>query len=97
MRTVKKIQLAKAIFTLVASIYRKSSQISVTVNSEYLTPSFVLRGYDGLNMLGPGSSTISCGLIEIGVALLEEVCHCGFEFEGPHPSSLEASLLDDFR
>ena len=64
MRTVKKIQLAKAIFNLVASIYRKSSQISVTVDSEYLTPSFVLHGYDGLNMLGPGSSTIRrCGLV----------------------------------
>jgi hypothetical protein len=31
----------------------------------------------GLNMLGPGSGTIRrCGLVEVGVALLEEVCHC---------------------
>jgi hypothetical protein len=31
-----------------------------------------------LNMLGSGSDTIRrCGLIEVGVALLEEVCHCG--------------------
>ena len=30
----------------------------------------------GLNMLGLGSTTIRrCGLIGIGVALLEEVCH----------------------
>jgi hypothetical protein len=32
----------------------------------------------GLNMLGPGSGTIRrCGLVRVGVALLEEVCHCG--------------------
>jgi hypothetical protein len=32
----------------------------------------------GLNMLGPGSGTIRrCGLVEVGVALLEDVCHCG--------------------
>ena len=32
----------------------------------------------GLNMLGPGSGTIRrCGLVGVGVALLEEVCHCG--------------------
>ena len=31
----------------------------------------------GLNMLGPGSDTIrKCGLVGVGVALLEEVCHC---------------------
>ena len=31
-----------------------------------------LHGYDGLNMLGPGSSIIkSCGLVGVGVALLE--------------------------
>ena len=30
---------------------------------------------DGLNMLGPGSGTISrYGLVGIGVALMEEVC-----------------------
>ena len=29
---------------------------------------------DGLNMLGPGSGTIGrCGLVGVGVALLEEV------------------------
>ena len=29
-------------------------------------------------MLGPGDGTVSsCGLGRIGVALLEEVCHCG--------------------
>jgi hypothetical protein len=32
----------------------------------------------GLNMLGPGSGNISrCGLVGVGVALLEEMCHCG--------------------
>ena len=32
----------------------------------------------GLNMLGPGSGTIrKCGLVGVGVALLEEVCHFG--------------------
>ena len=32
----------------------------------------------GLNMLGPGSGTIRLyGLVGVGVALLEEVCHCG--------------------
>jgi hypothetical protein len=31
----------------------------------------------GLNMLGPGSGTIrSYGLVGVGVALLEKVCHC---------------------
>ena len=36
------------------------------------------RTCDGLNMLGPGSGTIRrCGLVGVGVALLEEVCHCG--------------------
>lgn len=34
--------------------------------------------YGGWNMLGPGSSTIkSCGLVGIGVVLMEKVCHCG--------------------
>ena len=33
---------------------------------------------DGLNMLGPGSGIIEgCGLVGVGVALLEEVCHDG--------------------
>jgi hypothetical protein len=32
----------------------------------------------GLNVLGPGSGTVRrCGLVGVGVALLEEVCHCG--------------------
>jgi hypothetical protein len=31
-----------------------------------------------LNMLGPGNGIIRrCGLVDEGVALLEEVCHCG--------------------
>ena len=33
---------------------------------------------DGLNMLGPGSSTIRrCSLVGVGVVLLEEVCPVG--------------------
>jgi hypothetical protein len=42
----------------------------------------------GLNMLGPGCGTIwRCGLVGasvlvgVGVALLEEVCHCGVRNE----------------
>jgi hypothetical protein len=32
----------------------------------------------GLNILGPGSGTTwRCCLFGVGVALLEEVCHCG--------------------
>ena len=31
----------------------------------------------GLKMLGPGNGSIRrCGLIGVGVALLEEACHC---------------------
>jgi hypothetical protein len=31
-------------------------------------------------MLSPGSGTIwKCVLVDVGVALLEEVCHCGHE------------------
>ena len=31
-----------------------------------------------LNMLGPGSPSFRrCGLFSVGVALLDEVCHCG--------------------
>ena len=47
----------------------------------------------GLNMLGPGSGTIRCGLVGVSVALLEEMCHCGHRLCDPHPSSPEASLL----
>jgi hypothetical protein len=45
-------------------------------------------------MLGPGSGTIRrCGLVEEGMALLEEVCHCGGGLIDPPPSCLDASLL----
>jgi hypothetical protein len=38
-------------------------------------------GCGGLNMLGLGSGTIRrCGLLGVGVAFLEEVCHCRCEF-----------------
>jgi hypothetical protein len=41
----------------------------------HLHPSSVPK-CGGLYMLGPGSGTIRrCGLVEVGVALLEEVCH----------------------
>jgi hypothetical protein len=34
-------------------------------------------GCGGLNMLGPGNDIIRrCGLVRVGVALLEEMCHC---------------------
>jgi hypothetical protein len=37
--------------------------------------------YAGLNILGPGSTTTwRCGHVVVGVALLEEVCHCGGGF-----------------
>jgi hypothetical protein len=33
-------------------------------------------------MTGPGSGTIRrCGLVGVGVALLEWVCHCGVGFK----------------
>jgi hypothetical protein len=38
------------------------------------------QGVEGgdLNILGPGSGTIKrCDIVGIGVALLEELCHCG--------------------
>jgi hypothetical protein len=45
-------------------------------------------------MLGPGSDTIrTCGLVGVGVALLEEVCHCGHQLLDSCPSCLEASLV----
>jgi hypothetical protein len=28
-------------------------------------------------MFGPGSDIITCNLVGVGVALLDEVCHCG--------------------
>jgi hypothetical protein len=41
---------------------------------------FIVSFYlcDGLNKFSSGSGTIkNCGLVGVGVALLEEVCHCG--------------------
>jgi hypothetical protein len=37
----------------------------------------------GLNMSG---TVWRCGLVGVGVALLEEVCHCGHGLEDPHSS-----------
>jgi hypothetical protein len=45
-------------------------------------------------MLVPGSITIKkYGLIGVGVALLEEVCHCESGLSDAHPSFLKASFL----
>jgi hypothetical protein len=39
---------------------------------------FVLGVCDGFSILEPESGTIRrCSSVEVGVALLEEVCHCG--------------------
>jgi hypothetical protein len=63
------------------------SQIGIFLFSSLLSGGILLQqwkknhifcGSGGLNMLGAGSGTIRrCGLVAIGVALLEEVCHCG--------------------
>ena len=38
----------------------------------------LVAGRGGLNMPRPRSGTIrKCGLVGVGVVLLEEVCHCG--------------------
>ena len=48
----------------------------------------------GLDMLDPERGTIwRYGLVGVGVALLEEVCHCGCRLYDPHPNCLEASIL----
>jgi hypothetical protein len=48
----------------------------------------------GLNMLGPGNGTIRrCGIVGVGVALLEGLYHCGGELGDPPPNRLEESLL----
>ena len=53
---------------------------------------------DGLYMLDPGSGTFRrCGLVGVGVALLELVCCCGCGLKYPLPSCLEVSLLAAFR
>lgn len=46
-----------------------------------------LRECDGLTMLGACST-----IVGIEVALLEEVCHCGYGVYDTHPSPLEASF-----
>jgi hypothetical protein len=48
----------------------------------------------GLNMLHPGNGIIRMyGLVAVGVAGLEEVCHYRGRFGDPPPSCLEVSLL----
>ena len=49
-------------------------------------------------MLDPGTGAIrTCGLVEVGMILMEEVCHYGRGLENPTPSCLEASLLTALR
>ena len=56
-----------------------------------LLPNSGLPHCDGLYMLGPGNGTIRrCGLVGVGVALLEEVRH--FERELP-PSCLRMPVF----
>jgi hypothetical protein len=52
-------------------------------------------GYcSGLNMLSSGSGNIKrCELVGVGVALLEEVCHCAGGCWDSSPSHLGADLL----
>ena len=53
------------------SIYYK-----ISVYKHLLYPS--VEPSDSLNVPGSGSGTIrKCGLVRVGVVLLEEVCHCG--------------------
>jgi hypothetical protein len=52
------------------------------------------RRCDGLYMLSLERGTIRrYGPVDVGVALLEEVCHCGCRLYDPHPNCLEASIL----
>jgi hypothetical protein len=57
------------------------SSVSVRIQREVKHLRHLHRPYrpcGGLNTLGPWSDTIRrCGLVGVGVALLEEVCHCG--------------------
>jgi hypothetical protein len=48
-------------------------------------------------MLGLGNGTISrCGLLRGGVALLEDICHCGGGHGDPPPSCLTDSVFSWF-
>jgi len=46
-----------------------------------------VSGCGGFKILGPGSGIFG------GVALLEEVCHCGLGAEDSHPNCLEVNHL----
>jgi hypothetical protein len=49
-------------------------------------------------MLNLESGTISkCGLVEVGVAVLEKVCHCRVGQYNPPPDHVEVSLLATFK
>lgn len=52
------------------------------------------KEYGDLNMLDSRSGIIrNCGLVGVGIALLEKVCLCQHGLSDPHPSCLEASIL----
>jgi hypothetical protein len=52
------------------------------------------KEYGDLNMLDSRSGIIrNCGLVGVGIALLEEVCHFGSGLGDSPPSCLEANLL----
>jgi hypothetical protein len=56
---------------------------------ELIFPGLQLWACGGLNILGPGSGTIRrCHIDGVGVALLEEVCHCGCGLDEFSPSCL---------
>jgi hypothetical protein len=49
---------------------------------------------DGLNILSPGNGTSRrCDLVGVGVALLEEVCHCEGEQGDRLPNHEGVNLL----
>jgi hypothetical protein len=61
----------------------RSHRLQQLVNPLSSNGKFHIPGCGGLNMLAPGRQ----GLVGVGVALLEEVCHCG-ELQAGIQSSL---------
>ena len=61
----------------------ESTSAKYHMSLHYMTQPKISTLYFGdLNKLGPWSDTIRrYGLIGVGVALLEEVCHCEIDFE----------------
>ena len=53
-----------------------------------------VKAWGSLNMLGSGNGTIRrCSLVDVDVALWEEVCHHRLGLKNPCPGFLEVSLL----